>query len=110
MYTDGGSSIRQIEEEDLGTPDSAKAISSPLDGLLLAVSKLTEEVQALNAAQYNLLAPASEHSPVRCLGCNQDGHVRRHTPPSLGQHLQLLRDGRQETSTAHSSSASYWLP
>ncbi len=79
-YTEGGSSIRQVEEEEAEKADSARAISSPLDTLLLAMSKLTEEVQAPKTTQRNQPAPVTERRPVRCFGCNKEGHVRRQCP------------------------------
>ena len=79
-HADGGASIRQVEEDELEVPGSTRAISTPLDTLLLAMSKLTEEVQALKLGQSNRSMPPAERRPVRCFGCNKDGHVRRHCP------------------------------
>ena len=69
------SAIRQIEEEPEG---QARQVDDPLQALLKAVSRLTEEVNALKTA------PRSSHrqsSPtntgLRCYGCNRGGHLRR---------------------------------
>lgn len=75
-----GSSIRQVEEEELEAPNAARAVSTPLDTLLLAVSKLTEEVQALKLEQQAKATLSTERRPVRCFGCNKEGHVRRYCP------------------------------
>ncbi len=78
-YTDGGASIRQVEEDEPETTDSTRVVNTPLDTLISAVSKLTEEIQALKMGPQT--RPQNlERRPVRCFGCNRNGHVRRDCP------------------------------
>ena len=78
-HTDG-SSIRQVEEDTPDTPEVARTASTPLDTLMSAIAKLTEEVQTLKVEQSRRPAPQTGRKVVRCYGCNKEGHVKRFCP------------------------------
>ncbi len=76
-HADGGASIRQVEEPVRDTPDSTRAVTTPLDTLLLAVSELTKEVKALKLTKQT---GPTERRVLKCFGCHRDGHMRRDCP------------------------------
>ena len=70
------SSILQIEE-DIG--DYTRKIEDPMQALLKAVARLTEEIHTLKTAPHPELRQSTQapSTRLRCFGCNQGGHLRR---------------------------------
>lgn len=71
------SSIRQVEEGE--TEDCTRQVEDPLQALLKAVAKLTEEVNTLKMApqQNSRSSTTFSSSNLRCFGCDKSGHLRR---------------------------------
>lgn len=68
--------IRQVEE---GEGNNARKVDDPVQALLKAVARLTEEVHALKTTP----PPTTRRPPPprqRCYGCDQEGHIRRSCP------------------------------
>ncbi len=73
-----GSAVRQIEEDEQEPANHTRQVADPMETLLKAITKLTEEVNILKTrTEREKPRSYTPTGKVRCYGCNQEGHIRR---------------------------------